>query len=100
MRQQFLIGAISLAIVSFCPIHLRAQDDSQSTDSVAKPKKPPAADDAPAPEKAPIPSEYKKPKDAAAAGDVTTFRTTANTVVVDVSVMDDHNNFIPRIPQG
>jgi VWFA-related protein len=100
MRHRLLLGAFSLAIVSFCPIHLRAQDDPQSTDSVAKPKKPAAATDtAPPPEKTPIPSEFKKPKDAAAAGDVTTFRTTANTVVVDVAVLDDHDNFLPKIPQ-
>jgi VWFA-related protein len=90
-------------MASFCPIHLTAQDgpQSQSTDSVAKPKKPASpSDNPPPPDKAPIPSEFKKPKEAAASGDVPTFRTTANTVVVDVSVMDDHNNFIPRIPQG
>ncbi len=103
MRHRLLLGAFSLAMASFCPIHLTAQDgpQSQSTDSVAKPKKPASpSDNPPPPDKAPIPSEFKKPKEAAASGDVPTFRTTANTVVVDVSVMDDHNNFIPRIPQG
>lgn len=104
MRHRVICGALSLAaIVSFCPILVSAQDgpQPQSTDSVAKPKKPAAKDEAPPPpDKAPIPSEFKKPKDAAAAGDVPTFRTTANTVQVDVSVMDDHNNFIPRIPEG
>ena len=100
MSHRLLIGAISLAILSIGPIQLRAQGDTQSTDSVAKPKKPaPDADTTPPAEKAPIPSEFKKPKDAAAAGDVTTFRTTADTVVVDVAVMDDRNNFLPRIPQ-
>ncbi len=101
MRHQLLIGALGLAIVSFCPANLIGQDQSQSTDSVAKPKKP-AADGAETPktDKPPIPSEFKKPKDPAAAGDVPTFRTTANTVVVDVAVLDDHDNFLPRIPQG
>jgi VWFA-related protein len=89
-------------MVSIGPIALAAQDgpQSQSTDSVAKPKKPATTDEAPPPEKAPLPSEFKKPKDATASGDIPTFRTTANTVVVDVGVMDDHNNFIPRIPEG
>jgi VWFA-related protein len=100
MRDRILLGALSLAIASFGAFHLAAQDPQpQSTDSVAKPKKPPA-DEAPAPDKAPIPSEFKKPKDAAAAGDVPTYRTNATTVNVDVAVMDDHNNFIPKIPQG
>jgi len=73
---------------------------TQSTDSVAKPKKPASDDNVTAPDKAPIPSEFKKPKDAAAAGDIPTYRSTATTVSVDVSVIDDHNNFIPKIPQG
>jgi Ca-activated chloride channel family protein len=103
MRHRFLLGAFSLAIAGFSAIQLAAQEgpQSQSTDSVAKPKKPAAAsDEAPPPEKVSIPSEFKKPKEAAAAGDIPTFRTSANTVVVDVAVMDDHNNFIPKIPQS
>ena len=103
MRHQlFLIGALGLAIVSFSPAYLLAQDQTQSTDSVAKPKKPAAegGEEAPKSDKPAIPSEFKKPKDAAAAGDIPTFRTTANTVVVDVAVLDDHDNFLPRIPQG
>jgi len=101
MRQRIFIGALGLAIAGFCPLSLPAQDgpQSQSTDSVAKPKKPAAADQPPPPGKAPIPSEFKKPKDAAA-GDIPTFRTSATTVSVDVAVMDDHNRFIPKIPQG
>jgi len=102
MRHRLLIGAIALAVATFSPASLLAQDQTQSTDSVAKPKKP-AADSGeatPKTDKPPIPSEFKKPKDAAAAGDIPTFRTTANTVVVDVAVLDDHDNFLPRIPQG
>jgi VWFA-related protein len=102
MRQRIFIGALGLAIVGFWTLPLPAQDgpQSQSTDPVAKPKKPAAADQPPPPEKAPIPSEFKKPKNAAAAGDVPTFRTSATTVSVDVAVMDDHNRFIPKISQG
>ena len=84
---------------------------SQSSDSVAKPRKRPQADDSsssspaspsapaePEPESAPIPSEYKKPKDVPK--DVPTFRSNATTVNVDVAVLDDKNHFIPRIPAG
>jgi Ca-activated chloride channel family protein len=101
MRQRILFGALSLVFFGFSQTYLSAQDSpqTQSTDSVAKPKKP-AADQPPPPEKAPIPSEFKKPKGAAAAGDVPTYRTNATTVNVDVAVMDDHNNFIPKIPQN
>ena len=70
------------------------ETDSQSNDSVAKPKKP--GDDAPPPEEAPIPSAYKKPKEAPA-GDTPTFRSNATTVNVDVSVLDNQNHFIPRL---
>jgi Ca-activated chloride channel homolog len=76
---------------------------SQSSDSVAKPRKRPQSDDnvtapppAPAPEEAPIPSEYKKPKDVPT--NTPTFRSNATTVNVDVAVLDDKNHFIPRIP--
>ena len=67
---------------------------SQSDDSVAKPKKP--AETAPPPAEAPIPSEYKKPKDIPA--DTPTFRSDATTVNVDVSVLDSKNQFIHGIP--
>jgi Ca-activated chloride channel homolog len=71
------------------------QDSSQSqgSDSIAKPKKP--ADAPPAPTEAPIPSEYKKPKEATP--DTPTFRSTATTVNVDVSVLDNQNHFIPHL---
>ena len=102
MKQLIFLGALSLVMSGICQLHLGAQEgpQTQSTDSVAKPKKPAADDSAPAPDKVPIPSEFKKAKDAAAAGDVPTYRSTATTVSVDVSVIDDHNNFVPKIPQG
>ena len=70
---------------------------SQSSDSVAKPKNSP--DNAPTPEaEKPIPSEYKK-KDVTPK-DTTTFRSNATTVNVDVAILDDKGHFIPKIPQG
>jgi VWFA-related protein len=78
---------------------LGGQEQTPTTDPVAKPKKPATSEPTASPDKENIPSEFKKPKDAAAAGDVPTFRTTANTVVVDVSVLDDKDNFLPRIPK-
>jgi Ca-activated chloride channel family protein len=72
--------------------------DTQSSDSVAKPKKKP--DETPQPEEAPIPSEFKKPKEAAdVSKDTPTFRSNATTVNVDVAVLDDHDRFIPTIPR-
>ncbi len=92
------LAGISLAIGLF-PLHVFAQEtpQSQSNDSVAKPKKP-ADDSAASPDSAPIPSEFKKPKDIPA--DTPTFRTNATTVTVDVAVLDDKNHFISRLPEN
>lgn len=126
-----LAGAAGLAIafIAFLPMHGGAQEtpQSQSSDSVAKPKKQPRAepipaandeqqenpqsqsgdsvakpkkqptDTTPSAEEAPIPSEYKKSKTPPA--DTPTFRSNATTVNVDISVLDDHNRFIPKIPR-
>ncbi|MBV9405500.1 MAG: hypothetical protein JO211_09160, partial [Acidobacteriaceae bacterium] len=73
MNRSFVIGlaSLSLAVASLVPVYVHAQEgpQSQSGDSVAKPKKP---TEAPQPEEQPIPSEYKKPKDIPA--DTPTFR--------------------------
>ena len=78
--------------------YAHAQDgpQSQSGDSVAKPKKPDNAE--PAENEKSIPSEYKK-KDVPAENP-TTFRSNATTVSVDVAVLDDKGHFIPKIPEG
>ena len=65
-----------------------------SDDSVAQPKKPA---DEPAPDEQKIPSKYKKQKEAPA--DTPTFRSEATTVSVEVAVLDDKGNFLPKIPQ-
>jgi len=92
-----LTGIVSVALTgaSLVPSTLYGQEgpQTQSSDSVAKPKKP--ADTAPPPEEAPIPSEYKKPKEVPA--DTPTFRSNATTVNVDVSVLDNQNHFIPKL---
>ncbi len=91
-------AVLGLALASFLPLPLVAQESPQpqSGDSVAKPKKKP--DQPPPPEEQQIPSEFKKPKDVPQ--NTPTFRSNATTVNVDVAVLDDHNHFIPRIPQG
>ena len=91
MKYRWLIAfaaVLGLAIAGW------AQEGPQpsSGDSVAKPKKP--AETAPA-DQAPIPSEYKRPKNVPPA-DSPTFEANATTVNVDVAVMDDHNHFIPK----
>jgi VWFA-related protein len=88
-----------LALPFFIPA-ISAQDPtpapSQNGETVAKPKKKP--DEPPPPDQQSIPSEFKKAKEPS--GDNPTYRSTATTVTVDVSVLDDHNHFIPRIPQA
>lgn len=105
MKSRFVftgVAAFSLVFAGLYPLSLAAQEgpQSQSGDSVAKPKKKPApGDNTATPDntnEAPIPSEFKKPKELPA--DTPTFRENATTVTVDVSVLDDHNRFIPRIP--
>ncbi len=97
-------AAVTLIIPSLLPTPSSAQEgpQSQSSESVAKPKKKPAQPDqqeeAPAPEEQPIPSEFKKPKDIPK--DTPTFKSNATTVSVDVAVLDDHNHFIPNISPG
>jgi Ca-activated chloride channel family protein len=121
MKERCISAAIAglaiLAWIAIAPATSRAQESpqTQSGDSVAKPKKQPTDTESPqtqsgdsvakpkkqptdtAPEEAPIPSEFKKPKTPPA--DTPTFRSNATTVNVDVSVLDDHNHFIPKIPQ-
>lgn len=94
------LAAVAAAFLFLSPklAPVCAQDapQSQNGDTVAKPKKKP--DDRSTPDQPPIPSEYKKPP--IESSDAPTFRSTATTVNVDVSVLDDHNHFIPKIPQG
>src|SRR5579863_5175493 len=88
--------ALASALIAFVP-RSSAQETPQapqSPDSVAKPKKP-QTDTTPPGEQAPIPSEYKRPKTPPA--DTPTFKSNATTVNVDVSVLDDHKNFIPGL---
>lgn len=107
MKYRFLLAGIAgvcLAAASATAPLAFAQEgpQSQSSDSVAKPKQPAstgnAGDSAPAADEPSIPTEFKKPKDIPK--DTPTFRSNATTVTVDVSVLDDKNHFIARIPQG
>src|SRR5450755_616346 len=93
-----LAAAFSLLAIGICAGPLYGQDGPSrlGSDSVAKPR--PKPDDVPPPEEKSIPSEYKKKE--AAPENEPTFRLNANTVNVDVAVLDDKGHFIPKIPQG
>jgi VWFA-related protein len=97
MTSRSILAACAAAFLLIPAEHFvaSAQDSpqSQNGETVAKPKKP--ADQTPTPDQAPLPSEYKKPP--IESSDAPTFRSTATTVNVDVSVLDDRNHFIPTL---
>jgi Ca-activated chloride channel homolog len=91
------LAGLGLALAGLLPSEMIGQESpqSQSSDSVAKPKK--KASDIPEPDQQQIPSEYKKQKEAPP--NTPTFQANATTVSVDVSVLDNKGRFIPNIPQ-
>jgi Ca-activated chloride channel homolog len=72
----------------------------QSTDTVAKPRKKSkdGADAPPESDQQKIPSKLNKKADIPQG--VPTFRSDVNSVTVDVAVLDNRGNFIPKIPGG
>ncbi|MBV9406236.1 MAG: VWA domain-containing protein, partial [Acidobacteriaceae bacterium] len=93
------LAAFGLVFVSLVipGAYAQEQPETQSSDSVAKPKKPDK--ETPPAEEAPIPSEYKRTKEPDVPKDTPTFRSNATTVNVDVAVLDDHDRFIPQLPR-
>jgi len=87
---------LSLAAGVFFLLAAAPQGQSQSSETVAKPKKkdaPPEATDQPK-----IPTQYKKDK--AVPEGLPTFHSDVNTVQLDVAVLDNKGHFIPGIPRG
>jgi Ca-activated chloride channel homolog len=98
LRTIFASTATAILFASVCFVQFSKAQDSpqtQSSDSVAKPRKKP--DQAPPPEEEKIPSEFKKDKEKLPE-DSPTFRSNATTVNVEISVLDDKGHFIPKIP--
>jgi len=100
---KYLRAAVILALVSLlaglCFQFAGAQQSpSQSSETVAKPKKKDAPKEAADEPK--IPSQFKKDKDKLAVDTLPTFRSDVNTVQIEVAVLDNKGHFIPRIPQG
>jgi len=94
------LGALGLGV--FLAGHMRAQQgpNSDSSTTVARPRKPSGTGNAPAaePDEPKIPSQFNKPKDAPPEG-APTFRSDAITVTVDTAVLDNKGHFIPNIPK-
>ena len=78
-------------------ILLEAQQ-SPTSDTVAKPRKKAKDGDPPEPDQQKIPSKLNK-KNELPAG-LPTFRSDVNSVSVEVAVMDNKGNFIPKVPAG
>ena len=94
--------AISLCGLVLC-VSATAQQGpkSDSSTTVARPRKPAAGATTPAPEpqQAKIPSKFGKAKDSELPEGVPTFRSDAITVTVDTAVIDNKGHFIPAIPK-
>ena len=101
---KYLRAAVILTLVSLLTgicfqLAVAQQPPSQSSETVAKPKKKdaPAAADADEPK---IPSQFKKDKDKLTVEGLPTFRSDVNTVQLEVAVLDNKGHFIPKIPRG
>jgi Ca-activated chloride channel homolog len=95
------LGVLGLNV--FLAEYITAQQGpkSDSSTTVARPRKPAANGKAPAaePDQPKIPSKFNKPKDTDPPEGVPTFRSDAITVTVDTAVLDNKGHFIPNIPK-
>jgi Ca-activated chloride channel family protein len=75
---------------------------SDSSTTVARPRKPATSSNTPAaePDQPKIPSKFGKPKDSEPPEGAPTFRSDAITVTVDTAVVDNKGHFIPNIPKN
>jgi Ca-activated chloride channel homolog len=91
-------AVLVLLLISLCSLSQAQQGpQTQSSDTVAKPKK--KGDTTKAePDADKIPSKFGKKGDLPVG--VPVFRTDAITVSVDVAVLDNKGHFIPKIPKG
>lgn len=97
LRNTVLVASI-LAASGFLCLLAQQGPQSQSSETVAKPRK----KDASAPpeaEEPKIPSKFNKKDNEIPAG-LPTFQSNVTTVQVDVAVLDNKGRFIPKIPGG
>jgi Ca-activated chloride channel homolog len=104
--RKFGSGLVALLLFGLviAPLSMWSQEGPQSpsTDTVAKPKKPPQkeGDKEQQNDDEKIPSQYKRQPTPDQAAETPTFRTDATTVSVPVAVLDPKGRFIPNIPQN
>src|SRR5271165_3457014 len=95
MRLLALLATVCL-VSGFLVIRGQEGPKSQSSETVAKPRKKGAAEE---PEEPKIPSRLTK-KDKEMPEGLPTFKSDVTTVQVDVAVLDNKGRFIPKIPGG
>jgi Ca-activated chloride channel family protein len=102
--KQLSFSLVLALTAGIAPAYFQGGPNKESTESVAKPRRPasgqPAKDGQPAatePEQPKIPSKFSRKEGANPEGP--NFRSDVNTVNLDVAVVDNKGNFIPRIPK-
>ncbi len=100
MRQLSLFLALGLTAI-IAPAYYQGGPSKESTETVAKPRRPATTKEgqpAPAEQEQPkIPSKFGRKEGGIPEGP--SFRSDVNTVNLDVAVVDNKGNFIPRIPK-
>ena len=98
MKQLSLFLALAVT-AGIAPAYFQGGPNKESTETVAKPRRPATKDGQPAPEQEQpkIPSKFGKKEGAIPEGP--SFRSDVNTVNLDVAVVDNKGNFIPKIPK-
>lgn len=99
--RQFTLFVTLAATAIIAPAYYQGGPNKESTETVAKPRRPATTKDGqPAPpeqEQPKIPSKFGRKEGGIPEGP--SFRSDVNTVNLDVAVVDNKGNFIPKIPK-
>ena len=103
MKIRSFVACAVVAVLCGAPsLYSQESPQSQSGDTVAKPRKQPPqeGEKQPTDDQQKIPSQYKKLPTPEQQAETPTFRADATTVTVPVAVLDPKGRFIPNIPQN
>jgi Ca-activated chloride channel family protein len=100
MKATRLIALLTAGLLSLALLVVAQQGPrTNNGDTVARPKSK-AGTPAKEAELPPLPSVFKRDKNATPDSGEATFRVDATTITLDVAVIDSEGHFIPNIPQG